>query len=78
MGDAEIIIGLIDGDIAVGRLSFKTHLDPWKFLSLPGIINVSLKLAWRGDMGGGGAAWHMRHEGLYMAQRLLRAALLLS
>ena len=77
MGDAEIVIGFINGYVAVGGLSLKTDLGTRQILGLPGIINVTLKQARRRDVGGGGAARNVRHQSLNVAEGILRAALLL-
>jgi hypothetical protein len=55
MGDAEIVIGFINGNVAVGGLSLKTDLGTRQILGLPGIINVAFKQARRGDVGRGRA-----------------------
>ena len=77
MGDAEIVIGFINGNVAVGGLSLKTDLGTRQILGLPGIINVAFKQARRGDVGRGRAPRNVRHQGLNVAEGILRAALLL-
>lgn len=77
MGDAEIVIGFINGYVAVGGLSLKTNTGTRQILGLPGIINVALKQARRRHVGRGGAARNVRHQGLNMAEGVPRAALLL-